>query len=301
MIGHLVIGMMLQTTPPTATPQARPDSAPLSAAAFTAVKASIDYDRTIPLDVKLIEVTEFPGHSRQRLVYEGWRGRVPAYLALPKTGQAPFPVVLLIHGGNSSRETWWRADGAEFGAAMRDSLLNAGFAIFAIDTKGLGERVAAHDFIPLATMFVDRRWLHRIRDLSVETAVDLRRGLDYLETRPDIDVRRASVIGISMGGGVAALVAATDHRIRAAIIGVAAIENRQVYPFRPLDLAPGLLRPATLILAGRTDEMIPLRNAERLAAAVAGPRSRLIVLESGHGLPVEYIQHSIQWLRAHGR
>lgn len=301
MIAWLAVSAILQATPPTVTPQARPDSVPLAPAAFHAVKASIDYDRTVPLDVKLIEVTEFPGHSRHRIVYQGWRSRLPAYLVLPKTGQAPFPVVLLIHGGNSSREAWWQADGVEFGVAMRDSLLNAGFAIFAIDNQGHGERTGVHDYMPVMTTFVDRRWLHRVRDLGVETAVDLRRGLDYLETRPEVDVRRASVVGKSMGGVIAALVAATDDRIRSAVIGVAAIENRQVYPFRPLDLAPGLVRPATLIVGGRTDEMIPLRLTERFAAAVAGPRSQLIILNSGHGLPAEYIGHSMRWLRAHGR
>jgi len=301
MIVWLAISAMLQATPPTVAAPARPDSVPLSPVAFKAVKAVLDYDRTIPLDVRLIEVTEFPGHSRHRIVYQGWRGRLPAYLVLPKTGQAPFPVVLLVHVGSSSKETWWQADGAEVGVAMRDSLLNAGFAIFAIDTQGHGERVAVHDFMPVSTAFAGRRWINRVRDLGVETAVDLRRGLDYLETRPEIDVGRASIVGTSMGGVVATLVAATDDRIRSAVIGVAAVEHRQLYPFRPLDLAPGLLRPATLILGGRSDEMIPLRSTERFAAAVGGPRSQLTILDSGHGLPAEYIGHSMRWLRIHGR
>jgi dienelactone hydrolase len=302
MIAWLAMSAILQVTPPTVrAAQPRPDSVPLSPVAFKAVKAVLDYDRTVPLDVKLIEVTEFPGYARHRISYQGWRGRLPAYLVLPKTAQAPFPVVLLIHVGNSSKETWWRADGPEFGVAMRDSLLHAGFAILAIDTQGHGERVAANDFMPVATMFADRRWIHRVRDIGVETAVDLRRALDYLETRPDIDIGRVSVVGTSMGGVVAALVAATDDRIRSAVIGVAAIESRQLYPFRPLDIAPGLHRPATLIMAGRTDEMITLRSTERFATAVSGPRSQLTILESGHGLPAEYIGHSMRWLRTHGR
>jgi dienelactone hydrolase len=209
--------------------------------------------------------------------------------------------VLLVHAGGSSKETWWQADGFEFGAALRDSVLSAGFAIFAIDTQLSGERAGAADFMPVATMFLERKWLHRLRDVTAETSVDLRRALDYLETRPDIDVRRASILGTSMGGGVAALVAAMDERIRAAVICVAPIEDKHFYPFRPLDIAPGLNRPATLIVAGRTDEMISHSSTARFVTAVGGPRSQLMVLDGGHRPPVEYVAHSVQWLRAHGR
>ncbi|HEX6941973.1 MAG TPA: alpha/beta fold hydrolase [Gemmatimonadaceae bacterium] len=301
MIAWLTIGAILLATSQTAKAQAGADTLPLTPAAFAAVKASLEYDRAIPLDAALIETTEFPTHSRQRIVYRGWRSRLPAYLALPKTGEAPFPVVLLVHGGGSSKETWWQGDGFEFGAALRDSLLSAGFAILAIDTQLHGERAAAADYMPVPTMFLERKWMHRLRDVTAETSVDLRRALDYLETRADIDVRRASVLGTSMGGSVAALVAATDDRIRAAVIGVAPVEEKRFYPFRPLDIAPGLRRPATLIVAGRADEMIPMAATERFMTAVGGPRSKLVILNSGHSLPAEYIVHSIQWLRAHGR
>lgn len=300
MMTWLSIGAALLAVPLAAEAQGGADSVPLSPAAFAAVKASLEYDRAIPLDATLIETTEFPGHSRHRIVYRGWRSRLPAYLALPKTGQAPFPVVLLVHGGGSSKETWWQADGFEFGAALRDSLLNAGFAILAIDTQLHGERAAAADYMPVLTMFLERKWMHRLRDVTAETSVDLRRALDYLETRADIDMRRASVFGTSMGGAVAALVAATDDRIRSAVIGVAPVEEPRFYPFRPLDIAPWLSRPATLIVAGRTDEMIPLPVTQRFVTAVGGPRSKLVILDGGHRLPTEYIGHSIRWLR-HGR
>ena len=301
MIARLTIAAVLLAAPLMAKVQVGADTLPLVPAAFAAVKAGLEYDRSIPLDAALIETTEFLTHSRQRIVYRGWRSRLPAYLALPKTGQAPFPVVLLVHGGGGSKETWWQADGFEFGAALRDSLLSAGFAILAIDTQLHGERAAGADYMPVPTMFLERKWMHRLRDVTAETSVDLRRALDYLETRRDIDVRRASIFGTSMGGGVAALVAAMDDRIRSAVIGVAPVEEKRFYPFRALDIAPGLNRPATLIVAGRADEMIPMAATERFVAAVGGPRSKLVILNSGHRLPAEYIGHSIRWFRAHGR
>lgn len=301
MIAWLTMGAALLAAPQTVKVQARADTVPLASIAFAAVKASLEYDRSIPLDATLIGTTEFPGHSRQRIVYRGWRSRLPAYLALPKTGQAPFPVVLLVHAGGGSKETWWQADGFEFGAALRDSLLGAGFAILAIDTQLHGERATAADYVPVTTMFLERQWMYRLRDVTAETAVDLRRALDYLETRPDIDIRRASVFGTSMGGGIASLVAATDDRIRSAVICVAPVEEGRFYPFRPIDIAPALNRPNTLIVAGRADEMIPHSSTARFVKAIGGPRSQLIVLDGGHRPPVEYVGHAIRWFRAHGR
>jgi dienelactone hydrolase len=300
MIAWLAIGAVLLAQPSTVQAQSA-DTVSLAPAAFAVVKAMLQYDRTIPLDAMLIETTDFPEHSRQRIVYRGWRSRLPAYLALPKTGQAPFPVVLLVHAGGSSKETWWQADGFEYGAVLRDSLLRAGFAVFAIDTQLHGDRAAAAEYVPVATMFLQRQWTHRLRDVAAETSVDLRRALDYLETRPDIEVRRASVFGTSMGGGVAALVAATDDRIRSAVICVAPLDESRFYPLRAIAIAPWLNRPATLIVAGRTDEMIPLRSTERFATAVGGPRSKVLILESGHRPPAEYVAHRVQWLRTHGR
>jgi len=47
---------------------------------------------------------------------------------------------------------------------------------------------------------------------------DLLRGLDYLESRPEVDAGRMGVVGISMGGTTGGFLAILDQRVRAAVI-----------------------------------------------------------------------------------
>ncbi|MDQ2947685.1 MAG: acetylxylan esterase, partial [Acidobacteriota bacterium] len=44
---------------------------------------------------------------------------------------------------------------------------------------------------------------------------DLMRGIDFLETRPEVDATRIGIMGTSQGGGIALAIASLDSRIRA--------------------------------------------------------------------------------------
>ncbi len=48
-----------------------------------------------------------------------------------------------------------------------------------------------------------------------QCVLDVRRGMDWLSTRPDIDATKLGVSGISIGGIIAPLVAGVDHRVKA--------------------------------------------------------------------------------------
>ena len=53
------------------------------------------------------------------------------------------------------------------------------------------------------------KWLFR------QAVIDVRRGIDYFETRPDADTSRVATMGISLGGIIAALATEADGRIKA--------------------------------------------------------------------------------------
>ena len=279
-------------------PATTADAAPLQPAALAAVVATLAYDTAMPLDARVLGVARRAASTREKIVFTGWRGRVPGFLALPQGGARPLPVVLLSHPGGMSKDFWWQRGG---GGALTDSLLASGFAVLALDAQGNGERTAGGDYLPLITLFSERRWLRRFRDLSAESAVDYRRALDYLATRPEIDMARVGILGYSMGGVIATLVAATDERIRAAVLCAAALPDSLVHPFRPIDVAPALARPSVLVLAGETDEVIPMADTRRFFAAVPSAAKRLISYPSGHELPPEYSFDALAWLREHLR
>lgn len=54
-----------------------------------------------------------------------------------------------------------------------------------------------------------------------QTVLDNRQVLDYLVTRPEVDPNRIGALGLSLGGIKACLVAASDPRIKCAVLGLA--------------------------------------------------------------------------------
>src|SRR5437773_1469191 len=54
-----------------------------------------------------------------------------------------------------------------------------------------------------------------------QTVVDLRRGVDYLETVPEVDAKRVGYYGVSMGGILGGIAAGLDSRFRAPALVVA--------------------------------------------------------------------------------
>src|SRR3954462_14273152 len=56
------------------------------------------------------------------------------------------------------------------------------------------------------------------RDLTIQWIKDLRRTIDYLATRKDINIDRIGYYGFSWGGERAALALAIEPRIKAAVL-----------------------------------------------------------------------------------
>jgi dienelactone hydrolase len=145
------------------------------------------------------------------------RNRVPGILvttATPRPGRRP--VVIALHGTGGNKESQ---------RALLSDLARAGFIGVAIDGRYHGAR-AKGGAAAKSTDYV-AAILRVFREggeypFFFDTAWDLMRLIDYLETRADVDARRIGVIGISKGGVETYLAAAVDPRIAVAVpcIGV---------------------------------------------------------------------------------
>jgi hypothetical protein len=71
---------------------------------------------------------------------------------------------------------------------LTHSLLSAGIAVLALDAQYHGERAANNDYLSLREMYFEKEWFARYRDMVVESTRDYLRALDYLATRPEIDL-----------------------------------------------------------------------------------------------------------------
>jgi dienelactone hydrolase len=120
--------------------------------------------------------------------------RVPAILLKSENAAAGTrrPVVIILHGTGGKKEG---------NLALAKMLASKGFLAVAPDGRYHGERskkgTGTDDYFPaIAQAFKDGKshpWLY-------DTAYDVMRLIDYLQTRVDVDPKRIGLIGFSKGG-----------------------------------------------------------------------------------------------------
>lgn len=265
-----------------------------------AVSQFYDYERAAPLRAETIARQEFPGYTREKVAFDGGRGsRVPGYLALPKAGRGPFPVVILIDGVGGTKERWFQEEGWPRGLLVTRALLDSGFAVLALDARYHGERAAENDF--RAPQFSARPF---DRTMIVESIIEHRRALDYLATRPELDTARVGVLGMSMGGVMTFALAGLEPRVKVAVAGVtpiAPMHEAAAIPIAPQTFAGAIRRTPVLMLMGRTDGWYSVAEAQQLFDLLPTPRKELVFYDVGHRLPPEYAAKAVGWLVAHLR
>jgi predicted esterase len=107
----------------------------------------------------------------------------------------------------------------------------------------------------------------------------------------DIDQRRLFAAGFSNGANIAASLLLTYPRLLAG-----AILLRAMVPFEP-DRTPDLSGIPVYLAAGRSDQMVPPENTERLAQVLrdAGADVTLDWQPGGHGIGPDEIQAARNW------
>ncbi len=89
-------------------------------------------------------------------------------------------------------------------------------------------------------------------EFLVQTVKDLRRSLDYLETRPDIDSGKLAYYGMSWGGWLGAIIPAVEERFGASVL-VAGGLGRPTRPEAHTINYVTRVRTPTLMLNGKYD------------------------------------------------
>ena len=136
--------------------------------------------------------------------------RVPGLIVKRADSNGRRPAVIALHETGGSKEG--------LGSVLAE-LANRGFIAVSIDGRYHGERAIGGDY-PDAIFQAFQTGLDH--PFLYDTAWDVMRLLDYLETRDDVDPERIGLIGFSKGGMETYLTAAVDPRIAVAVpcIGV---------------------------------------------------------------------------------
>jgi dienelactone hydrolase len=186
-------------------------------------RESIDLDsfKKSPLNAQVTGRLEREGYSVEKVIYESLPGfHITANLYLP-AGKGPHPAVLHPCGHTDI--------GKAYGEYQRANILLArhGIAVLCYDPIGQGERRLLRDPETGKTL-ASASGEHQIlgvppialgRGLASHMIWDGMRGLDYLQSRADIDSSRLGSMGNSGGGNLTAMLMALDERVTAAAPG----------------------------------------------------------------------------------
>ena len=262
---------------------------------FSVIKETYSYDKTHPLNSAVKEIEKYPSHTREVFYFTGVNERVGAYLAIPKNGKAPFPVVLLIDGLGGSKERWWGKNNWPNGIETTEALVRKGFAVFTIDAAMHGERFDSTGVFPKPPTFRNNKLMHTYYDMIHQTVQDYMRGLDYLETRGDIDTEKLGAYGLSMGGAITFILTALDERVKTSVTGVAVVYGNQYSAVNAYNFTPRISTKPFLMLMGDHDGYYTPKTATKLFNSIGGDNNQLIIFEGGHKIQPSYIPTIVDW------
>ena len=179
-------------------------SAPTLLAQDAELIRHFDYDRQMPLGLKQISVQRREHASVYDITYESPKGGlVPAYLVVPK-GRGPFAAVVWGHWywGNSSMR-----NRRQF---LDEAVVLASAGVVSLLPDG---PVARPGHVTSKEPLNEQQ----VVDL-VQAIVDMRRGVDLLLARRDVDPKRVAFVGHSYNAIVGAFLSGIDRRFKAFVL-----------------------------------------------------------------------------------
>ena len=257
---------------------------------FEKLASAYRYEKT-PLDARIEQTIETPEWKRERITFVGANGaRAIAYLYLPNHAQRPLQVMHYLPAGD--------VDGGfrSLPDSMDDRMapfVRGGRAAFGVVLEGYIERLRPAGFVRPLSSTVE------FAEIVAGRVTDLRRGLDYLETRKDLDMTRVGVLAPSAGSVLGLIVAALETRYHALVFigaGIPATYRGISATANPINFA-SYIRAPKLILQGRYDEDTPLRTATEPFFKLLSEPKLLTLYDGGHVPSLEVLMSTtMPWL-----
>jgi dienelactone hydrolase len=237
------------------------------------------YDDDAPLTVRTVDSWPSGNLLVSRISYASPRGgRVPALIVAPR-GDGPFAGLIVQHG----------LPGDKFQVLpIAEDFARTGAVVVAIDAPW-SRRGELPDFT------------ERDRADQIQLMVDLRRAVDLLHSRDDVDDDRIAYVGVSYGAAMGGLLAGIEDRIAAFVLasGDGGLDSHKRWldamrPIEPINWI-GHAHAPILFLSGRNDKLAPPADARKYQQAAHEPND-VRWYNSGHILPSKALCDAARWL-----
>ena len=277
---------------------ARPD---FGGAATEADRKLFAYDVNAPLNLQKTVESSAGGVEVSAISFDSPAGgRVTGLLFDPVARSSPRPGLVLMHGAPGNARQM---------AGQGQALAAHGAVVIAIDA-------------PFARRSGPwRRFTPEDRAEQIQLMKDLQRAVDVLRARPNVDAARIAYLGVSYGGAMGVQFVGIERRLKAAVLevadgGLVSHETsagdvllaglscaarvawfRAMVPIEPIRFIPHASPTPLLLQNGRSDNLVPMADAEALHKAAPEPKT-IRWYDAGHALPRQALVDRHEWLNA---
>ena len=165
-----------------------------------------DYDKTAPLGLKTLGTQNRGEAVVHDITYASPKGGVvSAYLVVPAKGKGPFAGVIWGHW------YWRNSEMRNRKQFLDEAIALAQAGVVSLLTDG---PVARPGYVEDNNTPINER---QAAD-SVQQVVDMRRGVDLLLARKDVDPKRLAFVGHSYNASIGAILSGVDRRFKAFVL-----------------------------------------------------------------------------------
>lgn len=273
-----------------------------------------NYDAALPLHAKVDKQSETESYTMYHVIFNSThQEKVVALFTVPKQGKPPYPFVLFQHGLTNHKEYITQWEGGVDAAAM---LAKEGIGMLAVDALYHGERhkVGMKPF----NMFGFGPYPYLARDSMIQAVVDLRRAVDFLQSRKEVDGKKICYMGESMGSILGGTFSGVEKRVRAVVLivgggGLQFLFETSLLGMKKEDIKKAVdtslffvdplywvdkISPRPLLMVGALkDELMPHDATVRLYEKAKNPK-KIIWIDSKHVIDAKlFFPDMIAWMK----
>jgi len=217
-----------------------------------------DSHERVPLDVKVLSETVTTHYVRKKITYgSDLNSRVIAYLLVPKSLHRNASALICLHDDTPLGKDEPAGISGRDSMRFADELAQRGYVCLVPDYPSYGEK---YNFQKSA-----------YAGGSMKAVWDNIRGIDLLETLPEVNPKRIGIIGHGLGGQNALLTAAFDGRIAAVVSSCGFTSFARYKDGNLTDWASPRMMPRVRDVFQNDPSKIPFDFAELLGTLVPRP------------------------------
>ena len=262
-----------------------------------------EYDRELPLQDSVRLISDTTDHSLYYITFQSIHdAEVTGLLTIPKKGKEPFATILLMHGLGDRKTVDYIEAGNQY-------FLEAGYAVLRLDVSNHGDR-KRNDY---EFSFTDgyRYWS---RDIITQTVFDLRRAVDFIYTRDELDHERIGYYGISLGGIIGTVFCAVEERLKVPVIALAGGSLNLMFGtdaissdtksylsiIDPINYVKMISPRPLLMINAENDDIVPPITSKLLFKAAKDPKEIIWYPAKHHDIPIDKVYpDGVNWFNEH--